>query len=125
MKKLYCLLVTAFLALTVFAEGGYKCNPTYEVYRDTCYYQMTNGKYITRDTDSVIKKGAEISGQTSYWYLKDPKASKPTNRSSRVRYNQLLCGRPLLGAHFGEKNEKKYNSCIFADFSIFYIFPRN
>ena len=75
MKKLYCLLVTAFLTLTVFAEDGYKCNPTYEVYRETCYYQMTNGKYITRDTDSVIKKGAEISGQTSYWYLKDPKAS--------------------------------------------------
>ena len=60
MKKLYCLLVTAFLALTVFAEDGYKCNPTYEVYRDTYYYQMTNGKYITRDTDSVIKKGADI-----------------------------------------------------------------
>ena len=75
MKKLYCLLVTAFLALTLFAEDGYKCNPTYEVYRDTCYYQMTNGRYITRDTDSVLKKGTEISGQTSYWYLKDPKAS--------------------------------------------------
>lgn len=74
MKKLYCLLVTAFLALAVFAEDGYKCNPTYEVYRDTCYYQMTNGRYITRDTDSVLKKGTEISGQTSYWYLKDNKA---------------------------------------------------
>ncbi len=31
MKKLYCLLVTAFLALAVFAEDGYKCNPTYKV----------------------------------------------------------------------------------------------
>ena len=74
MKKLYCLLVTAFLVLAVFAEDGYKCNPTYEVYRDTCYYQMTNGKYITKDGDAILKKGTEISGQTSYWYLKDNKA---------------------------------------------------
>ena len=74
MKKLYCLLITVFLVLAVFAEDGYKCNPTYEVYRDTCYYQMTNGKYITKDGDAILKKGTEISGQTSYWYLKDNKA---------------------------------------------------
>lgn len=74
MKKLYCLLITVFLVLAVFAEDGYKCTPTYEVYRDTCYYQMTNGKYITKDGDAILKKGTEISGQTSYWYLKDNKA---------------------------------------------------
>lgn len=74
MKKIICLFVTAFLLSVVFAEDGYKCTPTYEVYRDTCYYQMTNGKYITKDGDAVLKKGTEISGQTSYWYLKDNKA---------------------------------------------------
>ena len=74
MKKIICLFVTAFLLSVVFAEDGYKCTPTYEVYRDTCYYQMTNGKYITKDGDAILKKGTEISGQTSYWYLKDNKA---------------------------------------------------
>lgn len=73
-KKCMSIILAGLVSLSAFAENFYNCSPVYEVYRDTCYYQIDRYSIIYRDVDAPCEKGTEITGTPYYWAQKDKNA---------------------------------------------------